>query len=94
MSKGFFIVAEEYKVHAGNCDFYIDLLFYHRTLQCLSAIELKAAHVANAYGGTSDLQSLVSRSRADMAGNTGYSHGKEKLKITPEKNEKRQQPLF
>lgn len=35
-------IAEEYKVQVGNSDFYVDLLFYHRGLQCLVAFELKA----------------------------------------------------
>ena len=35
-------IGEEYNVRVGNSDFYIDLLFYHRGLQCLVAFELKA----------------------------------------------------
>ncbi len=35
-------IGEEYKLQVGNSDFYIDLLFYHRELQCLIAFELKA----------------------------------------------------
>ena len=38
----FSFVDEEYRVQVGNSDFYIDLLFYHRGLQCLVAFELKA----------------------------------------------------
>lgn len=38
----FIFIEEEYKVQVGNSDFYIDLLFYHRGLQCLVAFELKA----------------------------------------------------
>lgn len=34
-------IDEEYKVQVGGDDFRIDLLFYHRGLQCLVAIELK-----------------------------------------------------
>ena len=41
LGKDFLFVGEEYKVQIGNRDFYIDLLFYHRGLQCLVAIELK-----------------------------------------------------
>ena len=37
----FSFVGEEYKVQVGNEDFYIDLLFYNRTLSCLVAFELK-----------------------------------------------------
>jgi predicted nuclease of restriction endonuclease-like (RecB) superfamily len=40
--KDFLFIGEEYKIQVGNSDFYIDLLFYHRGLQCLVAFELKA----------------------------------------------------
>jgi len=35
-------VAVEYKLQVGASNFYIDLLFYHRGLQCLIAFELKS----------------------------------------------------
>ncbi|MDQ6610481.1 MAG: PDDEXK nuclease domain-containing protein, partial [Bacteroidota bacterium] len=41
LGKDFLFVAEEYKVQIGARDFYVDLLFYHRGLQCLVAFELK-----------------------------------------------------
>ena len=42
IGKDFLFIGEEYKVQVGNTDFFIDLLFYHRGLQCLVAFELKA----------------------------------------------------
>ena len=42
LGKDFLFIGEEYKVQVGNSDFYIDLLFYHRGIQCLVAFELKA----------------------------------------------------
>ncbi|NTW31533.1 MAG: DUF1016 domain-containing protein [Bacteroidetes bacterium] len=42
LGKDFLFICEEYKVQVGNSDFYIDLLFFHRGLQCLVAFELKA----------------------------------------------------
>ncbi|MDR1121931.1 MAG: PDDEXK nuclease domain-containing protein [Dysgonamonadaceae bacterium] len=42
LGKDFLFVGEEYRVQVGNSDFYIDLLFFHRGLQCLIAFELKA----------------------------------------------------
>ena len=39
--KDFTFIDEEYKVQVGGDDFRIDLLFFHRGLQCLVAIELK-----------------------------------------------------
>lgn len=41
LGKEFLFVGEQYKVQVGNSDFYIDLLFFHRGLQCLTAFELK-----------------------------------------------------
>ena len=38
---GFTFVGQEYRVQVGLHDYFIDLLFYHRQLQCLVAIELK-----------------------------------------------------
>jgi len=42
LGRDFIFIDEEYKVQVGNSDFYIDLVFYHRGLQCLAAFELKA----------------------------------------------------
>ena len=42
LGKDFLFIGEEYRVQVGNSDFYIDLLFFHRGLQCLIAFELKA----------------------------------------------------
>ena len=39
--RDFAFMGEEYPLQVGNQDFYIDLLFYHRTLQCMVAMELK-----------------------------------------------------
>jgi predicted nuclease of restriction endonuclease-like (RecB) superfamily len=44
LGKDFLFIGQEYKLQVGNSDFYIDLLFYHRGLQCLVAFELKAAN--------------------------------------------------
>ena len=42
IGRDFIFIGNEYKLMVGNSDFYIDLLFYHRGLQCLVALELKA----------------------------------------------------
>ena len=39
--RDFAFMGEEYPLQVGNQDFAVDLLFYHRTLQCMVAIELK-----------------------------------------------------
>lgn len=41
LGKDFLFIGEEFKLQVGNSDFFIDLLFYHRGLQCLVAFELK-----------------------------------------------------
>jgi predicted nuclease of restriction endonuclease-like (RecB) superfamily len=41
LGKDFLFVGEEYRVQVGNSDFFTDLLFYHRGLQCLVMFELK-----------------------------------------------------
>ncbi len=41
LGKGFSFVGEEYRIEVGNHDYYIDLLFFHRELRCLVAVELK-----------------------------------------------------
>lgn len=41
IGRDFTFVGEEFRLQVGNKDFYIDLLFYHRELQCLVAFELK-----------------------------------------------------
>lgn len=46
-------VGEEYPVTVGGESFYIDLLFYHRRLQCLIAIDLKKGKFKPAYVGQS-----------------------------------------
>jgi predicted nuclease of restriction endonuclease-like (RecB) superfamily len=42
LGKDFLFIGEEYKLQVGKSDFYIDLLFFHRGLQCLVAFELKS----------------------------------------------------
>ncbi|GEM_PF-5147517 len=37
LGRDFLFIDQEYKVQVGNSDFYIDLLFFHRGLQCLVA---------------------------------------------------------
>lgn len=39
--RDFLYMGEEYHLQVGTKDYYVDLLFYHRELQCLVAIDLK-----------------------------------------------------
>jgi predicted nuclease of restriction endonuclease-like (RecB) superfamily len=41
LGKDFLFIDQEYQLQVGNQDFRIDLLFYHRELQCLVVFELK-----------------------------------------------------
>jgi YhcG PDDEXK nuclease domain len=41
LGRDFCFVGSEYPVQVGNQDFAIDLVFFHRSLQCLVAFELK-----------------------------------------------------
>ncbi|MGA1825656.1 MAG: PDDEXK nuclease domain-containing protein [bacterium] len=48
---GFTFIAQEYRLQVGTDDFYIDLLFFHRHLQCLVAFELKTKKFKPAHLG-------------------------------------------
>lgn len=41
IGKGFAYMGNQYRLQVGNKDYYTDLLFYHRELQCLVLFELK-----------------------------------------------------
>ena len=41
VGKDFTFIDEEFRVQVGSEDYRIDLLFFHRGLQCLVAFELK-----------------------------------------------------
>jgi hypothetical protein len=42
LGKDFLFIGEGFKLQVGGSDFYLDLLFFHRGLQCLVVFELKA----------------------------------------------------
>lgn len=39
---GFAYMGNQYKIKLGRNEYFIDLLFYHRHLQCMVAVEIKA----------------------------------------------------
>jgi len=41
LGSGFTFMGQEYRLQVGNEDFFVDLLFFHRQLQCLVTFELK-----------------------------------------------------
>ncbi len=51
LGDGFTFVGENVRLQVGNTDFELDLLFYHRDLQCLVAFELKTGKFEPAHLG-------------------------------------------
>jgi predicted nuclease of restriction endonuclease-like (RecB) superfamily len=51
LGKDFLFFDKEYPLQVGNSTFKVDLLFFHRGLQCLTAIELKAGKFKPEYMG-------------------------------------------
>jgi hypothetical protein len=51
LGRDFCFAGEEYLLQVGGRDFHLDLLFYHRELQCLVAIELKTDEFQPEYLG-------------------------------------------
>ena len=49
VGKDFTFIDEEYRVQVGGKDYKIDLLFFHRGLQCLVAFELKIGEFKRGY---------------------------------------------
>lgn len=52
--KDFLFINEEYRLQVGVKDYFIDLLFYHRELNCLVALELKIGEFKPEYMGKMD----------------------------------------
>ena len=48
---GFAFIGQEYRLQVGMDDFFIDLLFFHRQLQCMVAFELKTEKFKPAHLG-------------------------------------------
>lgn len=51
MGYGFCFIGNQYRVSLGNKEYFIDLLFYHRILQCIVAVELKTTEFKPEYAG-------------------------------------------
>ncbi len=48
---GFCFISNQHKLSLRNKDYYVDLLFYHRKLKCLVAIDLKVGEFQPEYAG-------------------------------------------
>ena len=55
LGAGFTFVARQKRISVGTDDFYLDLLFYHRQLRRLVAVELKLERFAPAHKGQMEL---------------------------------------
>ncbi len=55
LGAGFTFVARQKRISVGSDDFYLDLLFYHRQLRRLVAVELKLERFAPAHKGQMEL---------------------------------------
>ena len=51
---GFCFIGNQYKISLGEKEYFIDLLFYHRILKCLVAVELKVAEFEPEFVGKLD----------------------------------------
>ena len=51
---GFCFIGRQHRVGAGKKEYFIDLLFYHRFLKCLVAIELKTGEFQPEFAGKMD----------------------------------------
>lgn len=51
IGKGFTYMGNQFRLQVGNKDYYTDLLFYHRDLQCLVLFELKIEDFAPEFLG-------------------------------------------
>lgn len=51
LGKDFIFMDQEFRIMMGGVNFYTDLLFYHRKLQCLVAFELKTTAFMPEYIG-------------------------------------------
>ncbi len=52
--KDFLFIQNEFRLQVGNRDYSVDLLFYHRGLNCLVALELKVGEFKPEYMGKMD----------------------------------------
>ncbi len=51
LGKGFAFLGSQYRIEVGGEEFFIDLLFFHRGLRSLVAIELKTGDFKPEYAG-------------------------------------------
>ena len=55
MGSDFAFLARQKRITVDNEDYYIDILFFHRRLRCLVAVELKLGQFKASYKGQMEL---------------------------------------
>jgi hypothetical protein len=78
---GFAFIGQEYRVSVGDEDFYIDLLFSHRYLQCLVAFELKIVKFQTLYGAKQIIGYALNFQFINVDSNTSYPWVKDEKKF-------------
>ena len=68
MGSDFAFMARQKRITIDTRDYYIDLLFYHRRLRCLVAIELKLGEFEAAYKGQMELYLRYLEKHEQVAG--------------------------
>jgi hypothetical protein len=70
LGKGFAFVGSEYRLDAGDQDFYLGLLFYHLRLRCFVVIDLKIEEFKPEFAGkmTFNLSAVDNSSVIRMTG--------------------------
>jgi predicted nuclease of restriction endonuclease-like (RecB) superfamily len=61
MSSQFTFIGNQYKIKIEDKEFFIDLLLYHRELQCLVAIEFKIGEFQPEYKGKMEFYSKTAQ---------------------------------
>ncbi len=51
LGNGFSFIGNQYKIEIDDCDYYIDMLFYHTKLHCYIVVELKNTEFKPEYAG-------------------------------------------
>ena len=51
LGKGFSFIGNQYKISTKECDYYLDMLFYHLDLHCYVVVELKTTEFKPEYAG-------------------------------------------
>lgn len=51
LGKGFSFIGNQYKISTDECDYYLDMLFYHLDLRCYVVVELKNSEFKPEYVG-------------------------------------------